>query len=79
MRHTSFQIFQLDDLSNSFNYLWTTVNYALNLVAYSTKPSIMPIHLGVERPAVTSGNFYRSQINYSRILALLKMPSEFWH
>ena len=79
MRHTRFQIIQLDYLSNSYNYLWTVVNYALNLVAYSLKPSTMPIYSGVECPAVTSGNFYRLPVYYSRIIALLKMPSEFWH
>ena len=79
MRHTRFKIFQLDNLSSGISCRWTVVNYALNLVAYSLKPGTMPIHSGVECPAVTPGNFYRSQINYSRIIALLKMPSEFWH
>ncbi len=79
MRQTIFEILQLDDLSSGINYQWAVVNYVLNLVAYWLKLSAMPIHPGVECPAVTSGNFYLSQINYSRIIALLKLPLEFWH
>jgi hypothetical protein len=79
MRHSKLQIFKLDNLSNGIAYLWTVVNYVLNLAPYSLKPSAMPIHSDVECIGVTSGNFYRSQINYSRNIAFLKMPSVFWH
>lgn len=79
MRYTSFKIFQLDELSNRLNYLGTWVNCALTLVANSFKLSAMPIHVCAKSPTSRSGNFYRSQINDSRIIALLKMPWEFWH
>ena len=79
MRHSKFQIFQLDDLSSSIAYLWTAVNYALNLTTYWVKLNTMPINSGVECFGVPSDRVYCSKFNYSRILAYVKMPSEFWH
>ncbi len=79
MRHSKFQIFQLEYLSNSIAYLWTEVNFALNLTTYSFKLNTMPINSGVECFGVLSDHVYSTKFNYSRILAYVKMPSEFWH
>jgi len=58
VRHFNFQIFCLDDLSNSIAELWTTVSYARNQAAYWLKPSAMLINSGAECFAVPSGQFY---------------------